>query len=154
MAKFPLFLRAIVLIGFVIVTTNIEAKPAEIDQHDVTMKMQEIMKAHASHKKVTPQIAKRALDNFIDALDPMKIYFLQNEVEKWLEPDDEVLEKIAKDFEESKFPAFEAIFENMRKAIIRRNSIENKINQEPLLTDVSANEFKDLHFCKTEDELI
>lgn len=153
MAKIPVFLRAITLLSMSILVANIDAKPAEIDEHGVTLKMQEIMKAHVSYKKVTPTIAKRALENFIDTLDPTKTYFLEEDVEKWLDADDKELERVAKDFEDSRFPAFQDIFEKMRQAVARRDKIEKQIDKEALPTDVSANEFKDMHFCKTMDEL-
>jgi carboxyl-terminal processing protease len=147
-------LRAIfLLIAQATVPFSLEAKPAEIDQQDVSAKMQEIMKAHVTYKKMSPQLAKRALDNYIEALDPSKIYFLENEIEDWLEPSDALLQSIVKDFENGKFPEFEKIYKSLKNAIARRSKMEEKINGEALPQNVDAKEFKDLHFCKNEAEL-
>ena len=131
----------------------VEAKPAEINQYDVTYKMQEIMRAHAVYKTMSPVLVKRSLENFINLLDPYKTYFLEGEISKWLNPSNVLLEQIAKDFEYSKFPAYEEIFNLMQSCIDRRNRFEDKLKNETMPKDVLAKEFKDLKWCKTDDEL-
>ncbi len=129
------------------------AKPAEINQYDVTYKMQEIMRAHAVYKTMSPVLVKRSLENFINLLDPYKTYFLEGEISKWLNPTNELLERISRDFEYSKFPAFEDIFNLMQPCIDRRNRFEDRLKTENLPKDVHSKEFKDLKWCKTDDEL-
>lgn len=129
------------------------AKPAEINQYDVTYKMQEIMRAHAVYKAMSPILAKRSLDNFINLLDPYKTYFLEGEISKWLDPTDSLLEQVSKDFEYSKFPQYEEIFNLMQPCIDRRNRFEDRLKTEVMPKDVHAKEFKDLKWCKTDDEL-
>ena len=108
------------------------AKPAEINQYDVTYKMQEIMRAHAVYKTMSPVLAKRSLDNFINLLDPYKTYFLEGEISKWINPTNELLEQVTKDFEYSKFPAFEEIFNLMQPCIDRRNRFEDRLKNETM----------------------
>ncbi len=155
--KDALYAKLILLFACIAISclaeAKLEAKPAEINEQDVKERMQEIMKAHVTYKRLTPIIAKRALENFIDALDPMKTYFLQDEVEKWLEPDDAEIEKIIKDFENGHFPAFQSIYETMKVAIKRRNKIEESLDTAVLPAHVTAKEFKDLTWCKTDKEL-
>jgi carboxyl-terminal processing protease len=136
-----------------IFTREIEAKPAELTRYDVTNKAQEIMKAHVKYKKFTPLLAKRTLGNFIDQIDPTKTYFLYDEIKQWLEPSDAELDSIVQDFEFSKFPVFEQIFSKMQDAIKRRDMLEDKLSKEILPKNVSQKDFKDLAWCKTEDEL-
>lgn len=131
----------------------LEAKPAEINQYDVTYKMQEIMRAHAVYKTMSPVLVKRSLENFINLLDPYKTYFLEGEISKWLNPTNALLEQVTKDFEYSKFPAYEEIFNLMQSCIDRRNRFEEKLKNETMPKDVLAKEFKDLKWCKTDDEL-
>ncbi|HXF28390.1 MAG TPA: S41 family peptidase, partial [Chlamydiales bacterium] len=134
----------------------LEAKPAEINRRDVTEKMHEIMEAHASCKVMNPQVAGHALETFVEGLDPLRCYFLESEVEPFLEMDKAGLQKVATDFEIGQFPEFEKIFQLMQKAIRRRDELEGKIAKESpssLPTDVSAKEFKEPAWCKTEDEL-
>jgi len=134
---------------------QIEAKPAEIDRFDVTSKMHEIMKIHASFKKMTPMIAQRGLETYIDTFDPMHCYFLEGEVTSFQDMDEKDLEAIVRDFEASEFPEFRKIFELAKTAVIRRDTIEEKLEKEDmsLPTGVQAKEFKDLSWCKTEEEL-
>ncbi len=129
------------------------ARPAEINQYDVTYKMQEIMRAHAVYKTMSPVLAKRSLDNFINLLDPYKTYFLEGDISKWLNPTNELLEQVTKDFEYSRFPQYEDIFALMQPCIDRRNRFEERIKAEDMPKDVQAKEFKDLKWCKTDEEL-
>lgn len=150
------FLKHVTRISFLavaIVTAPIDAKPAEITRYDVTSKMQEIMEAHVAYKKLNPILAKRALENFIEALDPTKTYFLYDDIAKWLSPKEEDLELLVKEFEQSKFSAFDAIFNKMQEAIIRRDILEKRLSDDILPKNVQSKEFKDLTWCKTETEL-
>ncbi len=137
----------------IVLQNSLSAKPAEINQYDVTYKMQEIMRGHAVYKTMSPILARRSLDNFINILDPYKTYFLEGEIDRWLHPKDELLNQITKDFEYSKFPQYEEIFNLMQPCIERRNRFEERIKSEALPKDVHAKEFKDLTWCKTEEEL-
>ncbi|MCE5295429.1 MAG: PDZ domain-containing protein [Chlamydiales bacterium] len=143
----------IVLWLTIVLHSVVLAKPAEINQYDVTYKMQEIMRAHAVYKSMSPVLVKRSLDNFINLLDPYKTYFLEGEISKWLQPKQELLEQITKDFEYSKFPQYEEIFALMQPCIDRRNRFEERLKKETLPKGVHAKEFKDLKWCTTEDEL-
>jgi carboxyl-terminal processing protease len=146
-------LRGILAVLFLFSPYFCEGKPADLTKRDVVMKMHEIMRSHVAYKKLTPQIAKRTLESFIDQLDPTKTYFLLDEIEAYLETDEAVLKNVVQDFEEARFPAFDAIFSEMKKAIARRNILEKKIDGELLPQNVTSKEFKDLPWCKTEEEL-
>jgi carboxyl-terminal processing protease len=121
----------------------------------VTSKMQEIMKAHVSFKKMSPLIAQRGLETFIDNFDPMRCYFLEEEVAPWIDMDEQELEQIVRDFNASQFPEFQKIFELIKKGTQRREVFEEKIaNEETMLpTGVQAKEFKEPAWCKSEAEL-
>ncbi|MBS0654288.1 MAG: PDZ domain-containing protein [Verrucomicrobia bacterium] len=129
---------------------QLEAKPSELTQEDVTAKMHEIMRAHVTYKKMSPLLAKRSLDNFITLLDPSKTYFLKTEIAKWLEPGEKLLEQITYDFERSRFPAFEEIFALFRKCILRRNRFEEQLSKQALPHQVSIQELKNMQWADTE----
>lgn len=131
----------------------VEAKPAEISTYDVTSKMHEIMKEHATYKKMSPILARRALQNFILLLDPQKAYFLESDINKWLEPSEELLQQITKDFEYSRFSAFEEIFSSLEPAIQRRIGFEERIAKANMPKNVHGREFRDAKWCKTEEDL-
>jgi carboxyl-terminal processing protease len=131
-----------------------EAKLPEIGPQDVTTKVKEIMKAHASHKKLTPALAQRILNNYLEILDVNKIYFIEPDIEEWTHPSDELLEKIVEDFNNHNFSTFEKIQDVFIKAIQRRRLIEQKIDYQNLPTHVRTEEFKDMPWAKSEDQLV
>lgn len=131
----------------------VEAKPADISTYDVTAKMRDIMKEHASYKKMSPVLARRTLLNFIQLLDPQKAYFLEGEIRSWIEPSQELLQEITKDFEYSRFGAFEEIFSLMNRCIERRMGFEECISKATMPKNVRGSEFRDAKWCSTEDEL-
>src|SRR5690349_18013357 len=76
-----------------------EAKPPQIGPRDVKIKIEEILKAHASFKQLTPEIIKRAFQNFLEELDPSKTYFLIPEIEPWLNPSQAMIQKALNGFQ-------------------------------------------------------
>jgi carboxyl-terminal processing protease len=131
-----------------------EAKLPDIGPQDVTSKAKEIMKAHASQKKLTPALAQRILNNYLENLDPNKTYFIESDIEEWLHPSDALLQQIVEDYNHHHFNTFEKIQDTFIKAIERRRSIEQRIDYQNLPTHVQAEEFKDMPWVKTEGELI
>lgn len=119
----------------------------------VQTKLNEIMNAHAQYKKLTPVLVERALQNYIDELDPTKTYFIEPDIAKWNDASPELLEQVLKGYQEGKYPVFEEIFQEMVKAIHRRDRLEEKIDQAALPSNVEPSEFKDMPWAKNEEEL-
>src|ERR1700761_9046671 len=93
-----------------------EAKSPEIGPQDVVNKAKEIMKAHASHKKLTPLLAQRILNNYLENLDLNKTYFIESDIQEWIHPSDEMLQQIVNDYENHNFKTFEKIHDVFAKA--------------------------------------
>ena len=127
---------------------------AELDPKTVKVKLNEIMKAHVTYKKLNPQIVKRALTNYIEELDPTKTYFIESDIHQWLEPSDALLNQVMTDFDNGDFKTFEEIFQVMLKAIDRRHRLEKKIDIADLPKHVNPHEFKDLKWAQNEEELL
>lgn len=142
------------LLIFLFTFSTLSAKLPELSKKDVTDELKEIMKMHASVKKISPEIIKRALVNFIEELDPTKTYFIESDIKIWLEPSDELLQKIQKDYNESDFSEFEKIHAEMVKAIERRHELEKQIVSTDLPKNVKAKEFKDMKWATTTNELL
>ena len=130
------------------------AKLPDLKPKDVTQELKEIMKMHASVKEITPTIVKRALNNYLDELDPTKTYFIESDIKMWLSPSDALVEKIQSDFEKNRFTEFERIHSEMPKAIERRHTLEKQMNLNELPKDVKSKEFKDMKWVATPEELI
>lgn len=131
-----------------------EAKLPELTPKNTTEKINEIMKAHATHKKATPVLIKRTLQNFIEELDSTKTYFIESDIHQWLEPSDELLDKVLKEYNESNFETFDQIHAEMVKAIQRRHELEKKIDLTKLPKHVKAEEFKDMKWTTSEEDLL
>lgn len=142
------------LISFLfLITCNLLAKPPQINPKEAKKKVEEILKAHVSHKTFHSEIAKRSLVNFLDELDPSKTYFIENEIRTWSDPSSETLETIEKDFKNDSFQEYEKIYEIMVKAIKRRNEIEKELEGITLSEKIDSNTFKDIPWVKNIDEL-
>lgn len=131
-----------------------EAKTPDISSKDVTLKAQEIMQAHASHKQLTPILTQRILNNYIENLDANKTYFIESDIAGWIRPSDELLQKIMEDYNHHRFEVFEKIREVFISAINRRRLIEKQIDYVNLPIHVRAEEFKEMPWAKSEEELI
>lgn len=134
--------------------SSIEGKLPNIQPEDVTAKTKEIMKAHASHKKLTPALAERILYSYLENLDPNKTYFIESDIKEWTQPSDHVLQQIVDDYDRHNFSEFEKIQNAFIKAIERRRSIEQHISYEDLPSHVHSEEFREMPWTKSEEELI
>lgn len=131
-----------------------EGKLPEINPAQTTAKLNEIMKMHATYKTLSPLIVKRALQNFIDELDPTKSYFIEPDIHIWLEPSDTLVEKILNDYKRSNFDTFSAIQEVMVRAIKRRRELDKSIIPNPHPKKMTSEEFKNLPWSANTQELI
>src|SRR5919205_1881344 len=107
-----------------LLTSQCEAKLPNITPQDASSKVKEIMKAHASYKKLTPALVQRILSNYLEELDPNKTYFIEPDIEPWTQPSEALLEQIIQDYEDSNFNVFEKIHEALMRAIERRHRLE------------------------------
>lgn len=146
-------MRKYLAILFCFLAFMCEGKLPDLSPQDVTIKAKEIMKAHASHKKLTPLLAKRILNNYLENLDVNKTYFIESDIEQWVNPSDALLEQIIDDYNHGNFSTFEKIQDTFIRAIERRRLLEQKINYQDLPTHVRAEEFKDMSWAKSEEEL-
>lgn len=128
-------------------------KPPQLTPKDVRNKTEEILRAHVSHKTLTPELMKRCLQNYLDELDPTKTYFLEAEIAVWTQPSEEILQKALTGFKTANFSLFLDIQTQLLAAIERRNKIETHLIDQPLPSGVKNEEFKELQWAKSQEEL-
>ncbi|HSX25911.1 MAG TPA: S41 family peptidase [Chlamydiales bacterium] len=145
--------KRLLLILFLCFSLFSEAKPPQLTPRDVRVKIEEILKAHASYKALTPELMERTLQNFIEELDPTKTYFLGPEVESWLHPSETTLLRGINGFKNHDFSLFQEIHNVLIAAIERRNGLEADLSGRELPTGVKNDEFKDLTWLSTPEEL-
>lgn len=143
-----------IFLYFVLFSACLNAKLPDISSEDVTEKLNEIMKAHASHKKMNETLVNRALQNYLEELDPTKTYFIESDIDEWVNPTKTTLEKILNDYEKNKFGAFEKIDQKMSETIQRRQELEKQIDMQNLPKHVKVEEFKDMKWAKDTQELL
>jgi len=130
-----------------------EAKPPQLTPRDVRVKVEEILKAHVSYKNLTPELMARTLENYLDEVDPTKTYFLYPEIADWIHPSETTLQRALEGFKNQDFSLFQEIQESLIVAIERRNALEADLVQRELPTGVKNEEFKDLQWVASPEEL-
>jgi carboxyl-terminal processing protease len=130
------------------------AKPPQLSPRDVSAKIEEILKSHVSYKSLTTELMDRALQNYLEELDPTKTYFLAGEIEPYRHPSEELLQKVLKELKSGEFSIYKEIHASMMKAIARRNAIEADLSSRELPQGVKNEEFRDISWVGTEEELI
>jgi carboxyl-terminal processing protease len=131
-----------------------EAKLPELTPQNVTAKVKEIMKAHASYKVLNDVLVRRILQNYVEELDPNKTYFIESDISTWLHPSDALVQQVLTGYTNSDYTTFEKIHDLMAKAIQRRHQLEAQINLKDLPAHVNMKEFKDLKWAQNEQELL
>ena len=148
-----MLLRRTFLILIILITCNLCAKPPQLTPKDAKKKVEEILKAHVTHKAFHQEIVKRSLVCFLEELDPSKTYFIESDISTWSSPTTATLDAIEKDYKSDSFAQYEKIYDLMVEAIKRRNEIEKEIENLALPEKVNAESFKDLKWVKNHDEL-
>lgn len=147
----PRWIASFLMIIFLF--SHLEAKPPELSAKDTRVKIEEILKAHVCHQKLTEEIVGRAIQNYLEELDPGKTYFLESDIEQWIHPSKELLSQTLDGYKKEDFSLFEKIHDQMLSAIDRRTELEKRIENAPLFKNVQTAEFKDIKWAKTPDEL-
>jgi carboxyl-terminal processing protease len=128
--------------------------PPNISVRETYLKSEEIFKAHARHKELSPEIAKRIIISYLDELDPVKCYLTKEELKIYLNPSSEITEKIAAEYKKEQFSVFQAIYDSFLGAIERRNLLETKLESLTLPTNVKSKELHEADWAKNSDELL
>lgn len=152
MTHFPRIFKSLML-ACLCYCLPLSARLPEIEPKEAQNKMNEMLHAHVSHKKMDKEVAKRALLNYVDLLDPSKTYFLESDVKQWVEPSDEMLTELLKEYAQADYKLFAEIQRAMGKAIMRRRAWAPSLAKEEYHKKVDIHSFKDLKWAKSEEEL-
>jgi carboxyl-terminal processing protease len=144
----------LLLLLLLLATVRCEPKPPQLTPKDARVKIEEILKAHAAYQKLTPELVQRALLNYLEELDPGKTYFLAKDVDAWIHPSEELLQKALEGYHKEDFSTFEEIHQTMIAAVERRNELEKIAADTPLPKDVQASEFKSLTWAEGKEQLL
>ncbi len=142
--------KTIILLFFPVI---LAAKHPELTPHDAHTKIDEILRAHATHHTLNQELISRTLNNFFQELDPTYCYLIDSEVLPWTAATPEKLETIVSQIKKEDFSEFKTMYNVMLASIERRRNIQEKLDLEKPLEDVDPEEFKDMTWAKTEADL-
>lgn len=108
------------------------SSPAALTSEDLIQRSKEMLFHHAVYKQVTPELAGRILTSFLDELDPLKLYFLEEEVSPWATPSQETLEIVISTFSDGNDSVFRKIMNDMAPTIERRAEFEARLQRDTL----------------------
>ena len=131
----------------------LQAKHPELTPHDTRVKIEEILRAHATHHTLNQELISRTLNNFLEELDPTFCYLTEPEVLPWIKTTPEKLDTILHQVRKEDFSTFSEMYNLMLGAIERRRTIETKLSTQALIENVDSEEFKDMSWVKSEEEL-
>jgi carboxyl-terminal processing protease len=146
-------IKNLFILFFLLTSLLYGAKLPEITDEDAGQILSQMMRAHVAYKKLSLPLLQRTLQSFLEELDPMKCYFLESEVQEWIEPTPALLEKIKEEIERDDFSVFFAIHSRMEGIIPRRTLLEKKTENMAPKEKISVDEFKDSSWAKDEEEL-
>ncbi|MDB2613905.1 S41 family peptidase [Chlamydiales bacterium] len=129
-------------------------KPPDLKPDTVVKKSKEIMKLHAQYKELNPQVTRRILVNYLEEVDPTKTYFMEEDIQEWVNPSDELLKKITTQYQSGNFSSFYEIHKRFVDSIERRHVIESGIDFTVLPKNIDPQKFKDGPWAKNEAELV
>lgn len=145
--------KGILCLLIALLVISLEAAPPDLRADDVNKQLKEMTRAHALHKKLDEPIIQRALSNYIDLLDPSKLYFLKSEVDMWVDAPPATVAKVLRGYKSHDYLTYQTISDQMDTAIARRNALEEEIAGLPLPQGVNSDEFKNLDYAANSDEL-
>lgn len=122
---------------------------------DVRQTMQKMLSYHVEYKELTPLLVRRSFKVFIDQFDPDKVYFLQTELQPFLELSDAQVQEVIGQYQQDAFPLYQELAREMQRAVVRarklRQDLQEQLVQGPEIA--SAGAARPTSFAGTTEEL-
>jgi carboxyl-terminal processing protease len=103
---------------------------APLKKEDVKKIMQQIFDQHVDQKHISSKLIRKSLKVYIDQFDPDRTYFMEAEVQPFLNPSVSGLDTYVKEYEESNFEIYEKLNTAIQMAISRA-----RVNRKQLFDD-------------------
>jgi carboxyl-terminal processing protease len=147
-------LRFIILFLPFILSFNLFAKSPVLTQEDVKETMEVIFKEHACHKCLSAELVERIMNNFLEELDPAKVYLIEPDIASWAKPSKELIDNTLKQINSGDFSVFHQMLDTMKKAINRRIELEKTVKRDDKSQIANPEELKDAPWTKNAEELL
>lgn len=136
-------LRLIFIVCCVLLGSESQAFNSHIklfEQKDIHEVMSEILSRHVEHKRINASLLQLAIQNYIDAFDPRRVYLLRSEVTPFIEAPPAKYNKWVHDYEEGNYQVFWELNNVIQDAILRQRDVraEVKLDLLPKLAEMKA----------------
>ena len=127
-------------------------EPPKLKVHDVTYRIEEMLRTHANIQEIDHEILERTLYHFVEEMDRTKSYFLDGEITPLIKLPAGELITLKNALKRGDFQYFSHIHQLFKQAIERRNKLENH----PSLSSVKPEKLEGSQetFSKDEPDLI
>ncbi len=128
-------------------------EPPKLKVHDVTYRIEEMLRTHAHIRKIDHELLERTLTHFIEEMDRSKSYFLDQEITPLIQLDAQKLTTLNSALHRGDFQYFHHLLNVFKSAVDRRARLE----KEPLLATavpVKMEWSEEIGFAKSEPELL
>lgn len=116
----------------------------------------EIMSQHIKYKEFNETLAKRTIGTMIDRFDPLRLYFLEEDIRKFVRLSEEECTRLVEEYNGEKFSTYKKIYKKMQMSIDRarkiRDKLQKKLLQEEEYPEITSYE-AEKGFAKTQDRL-
>ena len=140
------------IVVFLLSIGSLHASPTELTSECVVRKAHEMMLQHPVFKEMNSVLGKRMLQTYCENMDYFKTYLLQEEIQEYIEPSEDFLNRVTTSFESGNFEIFENILIKMQKAIDRNRNLEKKLDNDNLPKPLKI-DFKTITWARSEEEL-
>jgi carboxyl-terminal processing protease len=123
---------------------------------DVHFIMDQLLELHVDKKEVSPIVMERSFDVYVDNFDREKIYLLESDIAKFLNPTPKLLEWAVKDYQEEDYSLYEELHSKIVTSIYRAREMRRDFfaqDREGLFDYGDISYGKDKDFAHDEDEL-
>lgn len=127
--KFKFFLPQIAL-SFIVSNLLWAEEPPLLKTEDIHKIMDQILSQHVENNEVTSSLIKNSLKAYIEQFDPYRTYLLEDEVKPYLHLSKADLDRLVKEYQESKYTTYENLETLFKNSILRARKIRDQFEKE------------------------
>lgn len=116
------------------------AEKEELHLGDIPKVMDQILSQHVETKAMTPELLQRALKNYVDQLDPDRVYFLEEEVHPFLACSPQDLSRYLAQYQHNDFSIFYQLNALGQQAILRSRQHRSEVESDFAALYAAANQ--------------
>ena len=119
-------IKRFLIIYLFISTTYCFTETKVLKKEDIRPTVEQMMLYHVENQQMTPAIIQRSFKVLLEQFDPEKIYFMQSEVEDFLNLSDSEAKKVLTRFEKEDYKDFDNLFKLIKSVVLRARSVRTK----------------------------